>query len=170
MPCIFGNTFCNYEPRFILNKIKEIIDENDFFLIELNIIPNNVDDKSFKKEFNKFYKSKENIKFNIQPIINLGIPEEDTEFNINLVPHKSSNGFLFKSHKSIKILKKNQISIGSKSIDFKSGDTIEMGFTYKYNISQITSYLKNNGFLIVNRYINGSYLLLLTKKQKERDV
>jgi uncharacterized SAM-dependent methyltransferase len=170
MLCIFGNTFCNFKPKFILNKIKEIIDENDFFLIELNIAPNNVNEKNFRKEFNKFYKSKENIKFNIQPIVNLGIPLEDIEFNIDLIPQKSATGILYKSHKSIKILKNNKISIDSHSIDFKSGDIIKMGFTYKYNINQITSLLTNSGFLIVNKYTNGSYLLLLTKKQEVKDV
>lgn len=170
MLCMFGNTFCNYNPKFILNKIKENIDENDFFLLELNIIPNNVKYKKLRDEFNKFYKSKENIKFNIQPILNLGIPSEDIEFNIDLSPEKLSNGILFKSHKSIKIIKNNKISIGSNSIDFKSGDTIKMGFTYKFNINQIKSFLKNSGFLIVNKYTNGSYILLLTKKLEVKDV
>ena len=37
--CILGNTFCNYEPEFILQLIYENLEQGDLFFFDANLLP-----------------------------------------------------------------------------------------------------------------------------------
>ena len=37
--CILGNTFCNYEPEFILQLVHENLEQGDLFFFDANLLP-----------------------------------------------------------------------------------------------------------------------------------
>lgn len=37
--CILGNTFCNYEPEFILQLVRENLEQGDLFIFDANLLP-----------------------------------------------------------------------------------------------------------------------------------
>jgi Histidine-specific methyltransferase, SAM-dependent len=92
---------------------------------------------------------------------------EDFDFELLLGQVDSSIGAVYRTRKSLNILKDTEIKIGPAIIGFKEGDVIRMGFTYKYTYEQIIAFLDICGFDLLNSFLNEdrSNAIILAKKR-----
>lgn len=168
--CILGNTFCNHEPEFIFQLIYETLGQTDLLLFDANLFPSESSDKETqfaRRAVLDTYASRENELFNMHPLLQYGMLPEKFDFEISLGDVESRIGTLYRTRKSLNILKDAEIRVGHDTINFKKGEVIRMGFTYKYTYEQITSLLKIYGFEILNVFLSEdrTNTVLLAKKR-----
>jgi len=167
--CILGNTFCNYDPEFILKLVYENLEQGDLFLFDADLLPTRrlgEEAKSARKSVLDTYASRENTLFNMCPLLQYGMDTEDFDFEILLGHVDSRIGKVYRTRKSLNILKDAKIEIGQEIIDFREGDIIHMGFTYKYTYEQIIAFLNICRFDVLNFFLNEdrSNAIILAKK------
>ncbi len=168
--CIMGNTFCNYEPEFILQLIRENLEQGDLFFFDANLLPtegSGEEAQSAKRSVLGTYASRENALFNMYPLLHYGMAPEDFDFELLLAHVDSRIGALYRTRKSLNILKDAELRIGPETIGFREGDIIRMGFTYKYTYDQITSFLDICGFDILKAFLSEDRenTIILAKKR-----
>lgn len=167
--CILGNTFCNYEPEFILQLVYENLEQGDLFFFDASLFPDSgsgEETQTARKSVLGAYASRENALFNIYPLLQYGMAPEDFDFELLLAHVDSKIGALCRTRKSLNILKDTEISVGSETISFREGDIIRMGFTYKYTYDQVTALLDISGFEILRTFLSKdrANAIFLTKK------
>jgi hypothetical protein len=168
--CILGNTFCNYEPKFILKLVYENLEQGDLFFFDANLFPtqgSGEEAKFARKSILGIYASRENALFNMYPLLQYGMDPEDFDFELLLGQVDSGIGAVYRTRKSLNILKDTEIKIGPERIGFKEGDVIRMGFTHKYTHDQIISFLNIWGFDVLNSFLSEdrANTLILAKKR-----
>ena len=167
--CILGNTFCNYEPEFILQLVYENLEQGDLFFFDANLLPakgSRVEAQCARKSVLGTYASRENALFNMYPLLEYGMIPEDFDFDL-LLGHKDSRiGALYRTRKSLHILKDAEIRIGPETISLREGDVISMGFTYKYTYEQVIAFLNICGFDVLKAFLSedGANTMILAKK------
>jgi len=155
--CILGNTFCNYEPDFILKLVGENLESGDLFMFDAHIFPTlegSDEAKSVRNKVLATYSSRENALFNMYPLLYYGMAPEDFEFELLLSHVESETGPLYSTHKTLQILNDTEIRVGPGTLKFKEGDVIKMGFTYKYTFEQISTFLDKGGFEILRKFLS----------------
>ncbi|WP_292372413.1 L-histidine N(alpha)-methyltransferase [Methanosarcina sp. UBA411] len=166
--CILGNTFCNYEPEFILQLVRENLEQGDFFFFDANLLPaEDQEAQSARKSVMGTYASRENAIFNMYPLLQYGMAPDDFDFELLLAHVNSSIGEVCRTRKSVYILKDTEITIGAETIGFREGDVIRMGFTYKYTYDQITAFLEICGFELLKAFLSEdrANVIILAKKR-----
>jgi uncharacterized SAM-dependent methyltransferase len=168
--CFLGNTLCNYEPEFILKLVYENLEQNDLFLFDASLLPtegSGEETSSARRSVLGIYASRENALFNMYPLLHYGMDLEDFDFELLLGRVDSRIGAVYRTRKSLNILKDAEIKIGPKTIGFREGDIIRMGFTYKYTYEQIIAFLNVFGFDVLNSFLSEdrSNAIILAKKR-----
>lgn len=166
--CILGNTFCNYEPDFFLNLVYDNLEQGDLFFFDASLLPESGEEThDARKSVLGTYASKENALFNMYPLLQYGMDPEDFDFELLLSHVDSKIGALYRTRKSLNILKDTEIRIGSETVSFREGDIIRMGFTYKYTYDQITALLEISKFEILKAFLSedGKNAIFLAKKR-----
>lgn len=168
--CILGNTFCNYDPEFILKLVYENLEQGDLFLLDANLLPARPpgeETNSARKSALGTYASRENALFNMYPLIHYGMDLGDFDFELLLGQVNSRIGEVYRTRKSLNILKDAEINIGQETIYLKEGDIIRMGFTYKYTYEQVIAFLDICRFDVLNFCLNEdrSNAIILAKKR-----
>jgi uncharacterized SAM-dependent methyltransferase len=166
--CILGNTFCNYEPEFILQLVRENLEQGDLFFFDANLLPaEGPEAQSAMRSVLGTYASRENALFNMYPLIQYGMAPEDFDFEILLAHVNSRIGGVYRTRKSLYILNDTELTIGTETICFREGDIIRMGFTYKYTYDQITAFLEICGFEILKSFLSEdrANAIILAKKR-----
>jgi len=154
---ILGNTFCNYEPEFILKLVYENLEQGDLFFFDASLLPDpgpGEDAQSAKKSVLGINSSRENALFNIYPLLQYGMAPEDFDFELLLSHVDSKIGPLCRTQKSLNILKDTGITVGLQTVSFREGDIIRMGFTYKYTYDQVIASLEVSGFEILKSFLS----------------
>ena len=153
--CILGNTFCNYEPEFILQLVRENLEQGDLFFFDANLLPTEGSEaQSARRSVLGTYASRENALFNMYPLLQYGMTPEDFDFELLLAYINSRIGTVCRTRKSLYILKDTELTVGTETIGFREGDVIHMGFTYKYTYGQITDYLDICRFEILKAFLS----------------
>lgn len=166
--CILGNTFCNYEPEVILQLIHENLEQGDLFFFDANLLPTEGSEaQSVRKSVMGTYASRENALFNMYPLLQYGMAPEDFDFELLLAHVNSRIGEVYRTRKSLYILKDTELTIGEENIGFKEGDVIRMGFTYKYTYNQVTAFLDICKFEILKAFLSEdrANAIILAKKR-----
>ena len=166
--CVLGNTFCNYEPEFILQLVRENLEQGDLFFFDANLLPTEgTEAQSARKSVFGTYDSRENALFNMYPLLQYGMSPEDFDFELLLAHVNSRIGGVYRTRKSLYILKDTELTIGVETIGFREGDIIRMGFTYKYTYDQIKSFLDICGFEILKTFTSEdrANAIILAKKR-----
>ncbi|WP_440945739.1 L-histidine N(alpha)-methyltransferase [Methanosarcina sp. T3] len=168
--CILGNTFCNYEPEFILKLVHENLEQGDLFFFDANLLPtqgSGEEAQAARKSILGTYASRENMLFNMYPLLHYGMAPEDFDFELLLAQVDSRIGALCRTRKSLNILKDSEIRIGEETISFKEGDVIRMGFTYKYTYDQVLDFLDICGFDVLKDFLSEdrTNVMVLAKKR-----
>lgn len=171
MLCMLGNSFCNYEPDSTLNMVHEHLHENDIFLFDSHLFSMSGDKESMRRSIEQIYRSPKNIFFNLDPLLSRGMDLGNCEFQLDLLPVQTSMGTVYKTYKAIHILKDSTINCGSCSVTFKAGDTVQLGFTYKYTFDQIMALLEQHNFNILRSFLSSDCenLLVLAQKQHTKE-
>ncbi|MCQ1537183.1 L-histidine N(alpha)-methyltransferase [Methanosarcina sp. KYL-1] len=168
--CILGNTFCNYEPDFILKLVRENLDSGDIFLFDAHILPGAEGSEAAKAASRSVlgtYASRENALFNMYPLIHYGMALEDFDFELLLSHVDSRIGTLYRTRKTMNILKETSLELDSGTVTFKEGDIIGMGFTYKYTYDQIIAFLNICEFDVLRTFLSEdrTNVIILAKKR-----
>jgi len=166
--CILGNTFCNYEPEFILQLVRENLEQGDLFFFDANLLPaEGPEAQSARRSVLGTYASRENALFNMYPLLQYGMAPEDFDFEFLLSNVNSRIGSVYRTRKSLNILKDAGLTIGTETIDFREGDVIHMGFTYKYTSDQIAAFVNICGFDILKAFLSEDRenAIILAKKR-----
>jgi hypothetical protein len=101
------------------------------------------------------------------PLLQYGMDPDNFDFELLLGQVSSSIGLVYRTRKSLNILKDAEIKIGLDTINFKEGDIIRMGFTYKYTFDQTLAFLNICGFDVVNSFLSEDRenTIILAKKR-----
>lgn len=100
------------------------------------------------------------------PLLEYGMAPEDFDFELLLAHVNSKIGGVYRTRKSLYILKDTELKIGTETIGLREGDIIRMGFTYKYTYDQITAFLEICGFEILRAFLSEDQAnaIILAKK------
>jgi uncharacterized SAM-dependent methyltransferase len=169
MLCMLGNSFCNYEPDEILASMQDNLHDKDLFLFDCHLFPPSEDEEAARMSIEGIYRSEKNARFNMGPLLERGMAPGAFEFQLDLLPTETSFGYIYKTHKKLCVCKDGVIQCGPGAINLKAGDTIQLGFTYKYKRKQIEDLLKQQKFDLLKVFLSDDHsnlLALVRKKSK----
>lgn len=161
--CILGNTFCNYNPEDLLQLVRRNLRSSDLFLFDCHLYTPQ------SQPIEKIYRSSLNTAFNLGPLLNRGMPADSFQFSLNMVPVAHPRlGTIWKTRKSVKILRTGSLRIGRETVHLHKGDEIRMGFTFKFTRIQVEQLLRGAGFSIIKQILSpvGDEMILLTRKHR----
>jgi len=165
--CLLGNNFCNYDPDYLLEMVYGQLEGDDLFLFDCHLLPARLG----REQVEQVYRSQLNVRFNIDPLVQRGLDPYSCLFYIDLLPTKTSLGTVYRTRKRIQILKDTTISCGPNKVSLEAGDTINLGFTYKYTRPQVEGYLPRHGFEQLELFLSadGCNLLVLVRKRPPKE-
>ncbi len=145
--CLLGNNFSNYDPDYLLETVHVQLQCDDLFLFDCHLFPTQRGGQGQGQEQEEqMYHSQLNVRFNIDPLVQRGMDPDSCAFHLDLLPIETSLGTIYRTRKWIEILKDSAVSCGPNKVWLKAGETISMGFTYKYTRSQVQGYLRWHSF------------------------
>lgn len=165
--CLLGNNFCNYDPAKLLGQVSKNLNAKDLFLFDCHLFSGDQQDEElWRRDIEEIYNSPENAKFNIAPLVSRGMTPDSCCFELKLIKVNSPWGLIYRTSKQINIIKHAMVQCGSDTVAFSPGDIIQMGFTYKYRMDQLSAYLQKYNFDIVQSWLNpaGDNVILLVRK------
>lgn len=166
--CLLGNNFCNYDTDYLLETVHAQLQCDDLFLFDCHLFPSPREEQDRAREqIEQTYHSPLNVRFNLAPLIQRGVSPDNCAFHLNLLPMETSLGSVYRTKKWIEIRKDTTVSCGPNKVLLRAGDTISMGFTYKYTRPQIQGYLQRHGFQEVALFLSPDEdnLLVLARKK-----
>jgi uncharacterized SAM-dependent methyltransferase len=169
---LLGNNFCNYEPDSLLGIMAENLSPEDLFLFDAHILPEEIpDEAAWRARVEAAYRSPPNIRFNLGPLLAHGMDPDSCSFQLDLLPLDTSYGRVLRTRKRIDVLKDAVLHFPDGPVELAAGDTIAMGFTYKYAAAQVQAYLERNGFETVGSFPSetADNILLLTRPLFDRE-
>ncbi len=172
--CLLGNNFCNYEPDYLLENVYGQMRSDDLFLFDCHLFPGQRQGEEWGQEqVERIYRSQLNVRFNIDPLVQRGLDPENCIFHLDLLPVETNLGSVYRTTKWLEILKDTTVSCGPNKVFLKAGDTISLGFTYKYTRPQVRSYLQRHGFQETELFLSSgehNLLALVRKRPASRRV
>ena len=111
--------------------------------------------------------SEKNALFNMGPLLERGMAPEHFEFQLDLLPTKTSFGDIYRTHKQLCVCQDTVIQCGPGTINLKAGDTIQLGFTYKYKLEQIEGLLRKQEFDLLKLFLSADHSNLLALVRKK---
>lgn len=147
---LLGNTLGNFDREDILNGIRKSMNKEDLLLIGNGLTNGNED---WKNE----YKDPIINKWLVQIPQQLGLTEEDVDYDVRFVNSRIEEIYIIKNDKSIKHL--------GREVSFKKGDIIIVAISYKYAKPEFQKIL-SKFFSSVKIYTDeeNTYALALCKK------
>lgn len=165
--CLLGNNFCNYDTDDLLTTVHEQLEPGDLFLFDCHLLPQQEGEMHRREQVEQVYRSQLNVHFNVDPLVQRGLDPNNYAFHLDLLPIRKSIGTVYRTNKSLHILKDTTISCGPNKVLLVAGDIIRLGFTYKYACSQVERYLQRHGFHKVELFLSpdNDNLLALVRKR-----
>jgi uncharacterized SAM-dependent methyltransferase len=149
--CLLGNNFSNYDPAFLLRLIGRNLAAADALLLDASLLPEQQQDvNAWVREVETVYHSPENVRFNTAPLVTRGLDPESCRFELKLIRVTHPWGEIWRTQKRIHLLRPGRVHCGPATVTFAAGDVIEMGFTYKYRLSQLRDCLGRHGFRVAD--------------------
>lgn len=167
--CLLGNTFCNFDPDYILAIIWGQLEDSDLLLLDCHLLPEQEEGEvSGREQIERIYRTEPNMRFNINPLVQRGFDTDNCVFHLELRPVETDMGTVYRTNKQLQVLKNAAISCGKEKVTLSSGDVIQLGFTYKYTRQQVEDYLRRNGFEKLQSFASsdGENLLILAGKRQ----
>ena len=171
--CLLGNTFCNFDPDYILAIISGQIEYHDLLLLDCHLFPEETEmEESGQKQVERVYRSEPTMRFCIDPLVQRGFDTDNCVFLMELRSVETDVGVVYRTNRQLQVLKNAAVFCGRHKIMLNSGDIIQLGVTYKYTRRQVEDYLKRNGFEILQQFqsSDGENLLLLVRKRSDERV
>jgi len=147
---LLGNTLGNFDREDILNGIKNSMNKDDVLIIG-NGMTNGHED------WTKEYRDQIINKWLIQIPQQLGLNEDDVEYDVRFVNSRVEEIYIVKTDKTIKHL--------GRTVNFKKGDRIVVAISYKYakpDFQKILSKFFSSGKIYTDE--ENTYALAMCKK------
>lgn len=148
--CLLGNSFSNFEPDLVLGLVREFLAEDDAFLFDCSLLPagssNGRAALHFAEQVEKVYRSELNRRFNTAPLVDRGLDPAACVFQLDLIQVDTGVGKAYRTSKKLEMLQDAVVSVGTEQVAFLKGETIQMGYTYKYEPGQVRALLARHGF------------------------
>ncbi|MFW6163585.1 MAG: L-histidine N(alpha)-methyltransferase [Planctomycetota bacterium] len=168
---LLGNNFCNYEPDRLLALMAEELGPDDLLLFDAHVLPGRAgDEAAWRSRVERAYRSPANVRFNLGPLLAHGMEPEACSFRLDLLPLDTPQGEVLRTRKRIDVLADARLRFPDGTVELTAGDTIAMGFTYKYSAPQVERRLRRHGFEILDRFTSeaADNLLVLTRPPSMR--
>ncbi len=169
--CLLGNNFSNYDPAFLLSLIGRNLGPADAFLLDAGLLPEDGHDvHAWVREVEAIYNAPENIRFNTAPLVTRGLDPGSCRFELKLIRVPQPWGEIWRTQKRIHVLRPAVVRCGEATVAFAAGDVIEMGFTYKYRLTQLQDCLQRHGFGLRDTRLDpagGNVILLAARETTE---
>ena len=144
--CLLGNNFCNFEPDWLLERIRGVLGEDGLFVFDCSLLP--VEAEAVERVYN----SRANRLFNAWPLLERGLAEDAYEFELKLIRTGNGDGGFWRTQKRITVTRESFIRVDSAVLRMGAGETIEMGLTYKYVDGEVGEVLGRCGFEVVREF------------------
>ncbi len=169
--CLLGNTFSNFEPDDILSWVSRSIGADGLFMFDCSLLGPGGVTESARERIERTYRSRRNVRFNLNPLIRRGLRPGDVRFDLKLVPAMTSAGMVYRTSKNIYVCKNCAVQFREKSVSLQAGEVIRLGFTYKYTAEQVDTLVKRAGLtvLALHRSDDDENILLLARKSTQED-
>jgi hypothetical protein len=137
------------------------------------MLPDQLEDlDKWAQDVEAVYNSPQNVRFNVAPLVTRGMDPAACRFELKLITINSPAGPIYRTRKRIHITRPAIVRCGAQAVYLTPGETIEMGFTYKYRLSQLHQCLDENGFGIVESWpdrTGGNIIILAQTRTKETE-
>lgn len=169
--CLLGNNFSNYDPDLLLDLIGRNLGPADMLLLDASLLPEDRQELDrWMQETEAIYRAPENIWFNIAPLVARGMDRDGCGFELELMCQRQPWGEVWRTRKRIHVLRPAVVRCGEATVSFSKGEVIEMGFTYKYRLTQLQDCLEGHGFGLTESRVDptgGNAILLAVKRMME---
>ena len=162
--CLLGNSFSNYDSDTLLKLIRENLRDHDLFLFDCSLLNPHTRGANLW-ELEKSCYTAETVRFNTWPLISRGVASDSIDFHIELTLSTSPAGPAYRIRKSITFSEAGTVVCGCGSVDFRQGEKIELGSTYRFSSEQVLKLLRLYDFEVIRTWANedGSNLLVLAR-------
>jgi len=165
--CLLGNNFCNYDPDYLLEIVHGQLESDDLFLFDCHLFPAQRGSEELGREHvEQVYRSQLNMRFNISPLMQRGLEPDNCTFHLDLLPTETAVGTVYQTSKWLEIFKDTIILCGPNKVSLAAGDTIRLGFTYKYTRQQVQDCLQQHDFQHVGLFLSPDSENMLTLVRK----
>lgn len=165
--CLLGNSFCNYEPEFVLNLIDRNMEPGDFFLVDFSLMPTQqgVPDPAAVQQA---YGCGLNAEFNLGPLLERGMAASDGCFTLELATVVTPWGSFYRTSKRVHLKNEVHLSFDRGTVHLRKDERIELGFTYKYLAGQILDLFSRGPFHVLYATEDAAEenMLVLVEKRK----
>ncbi len=166
--CMLGNTVCNHDPDDLMGMVQGVLEEKDYFLFDCHLFSADAESVDrWRAAFERAYHSELNIRFNVGPLTDRGLQPSDCDFSLELVPVETPFGGAFVTRKTITIVNDGSVEVAGSRMKLEAGDTLSMGFTYKFRHSQVQGFAQRHNLATVDEFVSrdGENLLVLARKR-----
>lgn len=157
--CYFGNGFCGWDPMKFLSSMRETLRPEDFLLFDCHLFepgaqPGPGQEAALAAE---------------QPARAAGLCGDSVVFREDVLPAATPAGQAYRTRNVMQVQKDFQLTADAGTVHLKKGDEIELGFTYKYTLSQVVTLLKRTRFQIVRLFLSddNNDLIVLVKPRED---
>lgn len=161
--CLLGNAFCSYQPDVLFDLVFEQFGPDDLLLLDCCVLS----DRALNdQQVDVVCRSRQNMLFHINPLVNRGMEPDAFVFNIESIEQETDVGKVYKVCKWLDITKDSVICCGSLNVRLFAGSRVELGFAYRYTREQVIDFLSRRGFDVVASFSNARKdgLLVLAEK------
>jgi len=163
--CCLGNTFCNFEPHWLLPLLRDALGPDGRLLLDFHLVSS--EPEAAQAAVRGRYGSSLNRAFNLGPLLRRGLEAEACELEVALVPVP---GLGWRTRKAIRVRRAAQVRCGEAVVRLAEGSTLELGFTYKYTAQGLEGLLAAGGLRAEARFASpgGEFMLLLLRPGEAR--
>ncbi|NLF30409.1 MAG: L-histidine N(alpha)-methyltransferase [Planctomycetes bacterium] len=165
--CLLGNTLCNYDGDALLGMLASCMAEGDRLLVDCHLLPDGgARRRRWRRHVEAAYGGEANARFNLAPLLSRGMRPGQAEFAIDLQDADTPAGTALRTRKRIRFLDDVALTVAGGPVEFRAGETLAMGFTWKYRRRQLHDLLVRSGLAVETEFRGGcdEYTLLLAHR------
>lgn len=158
--CCLNNSFCRREPEHFLSLIRGSLHSQDLFLFDCHLF-----DSGDQSESEPAVKNETGLR----DVSGFGLEPDSYAFREDILPTVTPAGQACRTKSVLQIQKDCQLSVDAGTLQLKKGEEIELGFTYKYKLSQVVTLLKRLRFQIIRLFLSddNNDLIVLVKPRED---
>lgn len=166
--CLLGNTFSNFEPDTLLERVGDHLEPGDLFLFDCHLGPSDeAESAAWREGIEQAYGSAENARFNLGPLTARGADPAACRFSLRLTQTRTRMGRTWRTVKIVHLLRDAEVAFPSGPLRLRGGEQIRMGFTYKHTRRQVLGWVRKAGYETVEAFADAddAHLLVLVRKR-----
>lgn len=164
---LLGNSIGNYPETSLLKSTRHMMEYDDYILIDAQLLPEDQNEKMVKEKFVNSYDNPYFKEFAMTPLLKAGITKSDGVVKVEMVRHHPR---LPDRAYTIQYYFKFTNEINTKyGVSFRKGDSIQLGYSIKYDLGVLKDIISKAGFKIINSYVSADkyYGVVLAQKSEQ---